>query len=174
MNRLVRRIVVVLTVLAANIFLDRITKWFAELLKDRDPVSFFWNAIVLHYVENTGAFLSLGDSWPEPVKVVIFLALPILVCLGAIAYCLFKKTDAVRTVLIVTIAAGGISNLYDRLFHSFHVTDFLNFGLGNVRTGIMNVADLSVTLGVILLVVYEYSRKTKRESKSKEKKEPEE
>lgn len=64
---------------------------------------------------------------------------------------------------MVTIVAGGIANLYDRLFHSFQVIDFLNFGIGNLRTGILNVADMSVTFGGLLLILYEYTKKNNDE-----------
>lgn len=61
LNRLVPRMMLVLTALVFNVALDRIAKYFAvELLKNKEPIGFFWNSIVLVYTENTGAFLSLG------------------------------------------------------------------------------------------------------------------
>jgi len=163
LNRLVPRIVLVLTSLFLNIGLDRLTKYFAvEMLKSKEPISLFWNSVVFVYTENTGAFLSLGNNWPEFVKFIIFLIIPFLFCLVALVYCLTKETDPVRNILITSIVAGGIANLYDRFFNSFHVIDFLNFGIGNLRTGILNFADMSVTFGVIFLVFYEYKRNTNR------------
>jgi signal peptidase II len=60
-----------------------------------------------------------------------------------------------KLILIVSIIAGGLGNLIDRLLNNFTVIDFLNFGIGPVRTGILNVADLSVTFGVVLFLIYE-------------------
>ncbi|MDD4289005.1 MAG: signal peptidase II, partial [Atribacterota bacterium] len=37
--------------------------------------------------------------------------------------------------------------------------DFLNFGIGNLRTGILNIADMAITFGVILLI-YSFIVKT--------------
>ena len=31
----------------------------------------------------------------------------------------------------------------------------MNFGIGNLRTGILNVADLSITFGVIIFIIYD-------------------
>ena len=152
-------------VLVLNLIADRLTKILAvEYLKGNDPISFFFNTIVLRYTENTGAFLSLGNNWPETVKVVVLLILPIAACVVAVIFSLFFEPRIGRSVLIATIAAGGLGNLFDRLLRSFHVIDFLNFGIGSLRTGILNVADISVTFGAILLVIFEYQetgRKTK-------------
>lgn len=43
--------------------------------------------------------------------------------------------------------------MYDRIFNNGLVVDFMNFGIGNIRTGILNVADLSITFGAILLFI---------------------
>jgi len=48
------------------------------------------------------------------------------------------------------IWAGGASNLMDRLARG-SVVDFLNVGIGPVRTGIFNIADLAVAIGIVLL-----------------------
>jgi len=157
LDRTVPRILLVLSVLSINLVLDRVTKYFAvEFLRGKDQISLFWNSIVLEYAENTGAFLSLGNNWPVSIKIITFLIVPLLFCVLAIIYCLVKETDPIRNILITTIASGGIANLYDRIFNSFHVIDFLNFGIGAVRTGILNIADMSVTFGVIFLIFYEY------------------
>jgi len=47
---------------------------------------------------------------------------------------------------------GGASNLIDRASRG-HVVDFLNLGVGSLRTGIFNVADVAVLLGAVLIVV---------------------
>jgi signal peptidase II len=58
-----------------------------------------------------------------------------------------------QTVGAALICSGGIGNLIDRLTHGGYVTDFLNVGIGPLRTGIFNVADfvLLVGLGIIVL-----------------------
>jgi len=47
--------------------------------------------------------------------------------------------------------AGGVSNLVDRLRHD-KVSDFLNVGVGRLRTGIFNVADMAIVLALLLIV----------------------
>jgi len=42
-----------------------------------------------------------------------------------------------------------MGNLIDRVWNNGLVTDFINVGIGPVRTGVFNVADLAVTFGAI-------------------------
>ena len=142
---------------AANFFLDRITKHFARLyLKDQEPQMFLHNSIVLMYAENDGAFLSLGASWNIYVKYIALLIIPIALCAALLAYLMIKEKKLYRIILGSCIIGGGVSNLIDRLFNGFRVTDFLNFGIGSLRTGVLNTADMSVTFGVIALFIIEH------------------
>lgn len=51
--------------------------------------------------------------------------------------------------------AGGSSNLLDRLTRG-SVIDFMNVGLGPLRTGIFNVADMAIMLGAGLVMLASY------------------
>ena len=82
-------------------------------------------------------------------------------------YCLIKHLKKIRTILLITVVSGGIGNLVDRLLNDFSVIDFLNFGIGAIRTGILNVADLSITFGVIILIFYEIVEGKRKENKTK-------
>jgi signal peptidase II len=151
-----KQILLCIVVAAINIAADRITKLLAvEFLKDKNPIELLNRIIVIGYTENTGAFLSLGRGWPEGLKYLLLLYIPIAICLSVFIYCLFIEKDKTRTILLMSIISGGIGNLVDRLLNKFSVIDFLNFGIGSLRTGILNVADLSITFGAIALVIYE-------------------
>jgi signal peptidase II len=51
------------------------------------------------------------------------------------------------------IVGGGFSNLVDRIFNRGIVVDFMNMGVGGLRTGIFNVADVAIMAGVGLLLL---------------------
>lgn len=143
-------------VLLINYLIDQLTKYFAvQYLKGDEPVYFLKDTIMIYYAENSGAFLGMGTAWPPALKYIVLLILPIMFCLYGIYFCLFKEKNLTRLVLFSTIIGGGLSNLIDRLFNDFAVVDFLNFGIGSLRTGILNIADLSVTFGVFILLFYE-------------------
>jgi signal peptidase II len=54
---------------------------------------------------------------------------------------------------LALVAGGGLGNLVDRFRLRGYVIDFMNLGLGPVRTGVFNVADVAIVAGVILLVL---------------------
>lgn len=139
-----------------NFGLDRLTKILAvEFLKGNPSKSFLGGIFKLIYAENTGAFLSMGAGFPVVLKYILLLIIPILVCLFGLYWCFFKEKDTFRCILFSSVIAGGLGNLLDRLFNGFRVIDFMNFGIGNLRTGILNVADLSITFGVIIFIIYD-------------------
>lgn len=51
------------------------------------------------------------------------------------------------------IVGGGLANWLDRMLHDGAVTDFVSLGLGPLRTGIFNVADVAIVAGLLLLVL---------------------
>lgn len=53
---------------------------------------------------------------------------------------------------VALFVAGGASNLVDRITYGM-VIDFMNDGIGSVRTGIFNVADMAIMLGAVILVL---------------------
>ncbi len=156
-------ILLALGTLELNLFLDRLTKYLATtFLKGHDAISYVYGVVVFYYIENTGAFLSWGAHWPLWLKQITLIFLPGAACLFGLGYISFTEKNPLRLFLWVSLLAGGLSNLFDRLVFDFHVVDFLNFGIGNLRTGILNVADLSVSFGVVGLLLYEFFQKKSR------------
>jgi signal peptidase II len=141
---------------------DRITKDLAKQhLMYRGPVSYLHNTFVLEYVENTGAAMSLGEHLSKSVSFWLLSVLPALFLVALFIYCIIKIDELSRWKLLSfsLIFAGGLGNIIDRLAFDRHVTDFMNIGIGNLRTGIFNVADMCVTTGVILLLIVSYTGK---------------
>jgi signal peptidase II len=135
---------------------DQISKQLAKQhLKDRPVQSFLHDSFRLDYVENTGAFLSLGADWSPGTSFWVLNMLPLLFLVILLVYAL-RKTATLSFIQLfpyLLIASGGLGNIIDRILYNRHVTDFMNIGIGNFRTGIFNVADLYVTSGVIMLLL---------------------
>src|ERR1700743_3501681 len=135
---------------------DRITKSIAkEHLMYREPISYFHNTFRLEYVENTGAALSLGDSLSKPDSFWLLSILPLVFLLLVFVY-VIRKMRELSTLQLLSfsmIIAGGLGNIIDRILFDRHVSDFMNIGISNLRTGIFNFADVCVTAGVIGLLL---------------------
>ncbi|MDR3284390.1 MAG: signal peptidase II [Treponema sp.] len=155
--------IITVSVLLCNYLLDQATKLIAfTLLRGKGTIKVLGDYFILIYTENEGAFLSLGANWFMPVKYTILLLLPIVICFIVVYYLMMYERQLRKIILMSTIVGGGVGNLVDRLFNDFKVIDFLNFGIGPVRTGVLNVADLSVTFGILILFIAELIPKKKR------------
>jgi len=143
---------------------DRYTKDLAKQhLKDKPGISYLNDSVRLLYVENTGAALSLGDDLPKAASFWLLSMLPLAILMGVFIYTV-KNIEQLRRMKIFSIAlifSGGIGNIIDRILYDRHVTDFLNLGIGNIRTGIFNVADICVSAGVIGLLLFYNDKKNK-------------
>jgi signal peptidase II len=158
------KIILFCTCCLAFISCDRITKDLAkEHLKDKPAISYLNNTVRLQYVENTGAALSLGDDLPKTASFWLLSILPLVILLGVLLYTLknVQQMGAMKIFSIAMIFSGGIGNIIDRILFDRHVTDFMNIGFGNIRTGIFNVADICVTAGVIGLFIFFNDKKDK-------------
>jgi signal peptidase II len=117
-------------------------------------VSLLGGVLVMRYVENQGAFLSLGAWLPRPVRQAVFIIFPLAVLAGMVVYAVKKKDIRLMPAAgFAFVAGGGIGNLLDRIAHDGRVGDFLNIGIGGVRTGIFNAADLAIMFGCLLLLM---------------------
>ncbi|KJD31930.1 lipoprotein signal peptidase [Tamlana nanhaiensis] len=116
----------------------------------------FW----LMNVENEGAFLGMGSNLNPTLRLILLLILPILVLAFVLHYIIKDKSlDKLSLFAYASIIGGGIANIYDRLFLG-SVTDFLFIDFGGVfKTGIFNMADVSVTTGMIILVITNFKKK---------------
>ena len=114
-------------------------------------------------VENSGAFLGMGSESNPTVKLIFLLILPIIVILSVLYYLFTNKSiDKLTSVGLSCIVGGGLANLYDRFIYG-SVTDFLFMDFGIAKTGIFNLADLSVTTGMILILLSTFKEKVKPE-----------
>ena len=145
---------------------DQVTKELAKVhLKDKAPLSFYHDTFRLDYIENTGAFLSFGDDWSPTTSFWLMSILPLVFLLVLFAYAIKKTaTSSLLNMLpFLLICAGGLGNIIDRIAHHRHVTDFMNLGINNLRTGIFNFADLYVTTGAVLLLVFQWRNDKKKQ-----------
>jgi len=147
---------------------DQVTKNLAkDHLVEGVSTSYLNDMVRLIYVQNTGAALGLGDDLHPQLSFWLLSIFPLVVLSGLCFYAL-KNAKTMRSLELLSfclIFAGGIGNIIDRILYDRHVTDFLNVGFGDIRTGIFNFADMCVTSGVIgLLFVRLTKSKSKEES----------
>ena len=149
------RLLIGLAILSSFIGCDQATKSIAtNTLKDSEVQSYLGDTVRLQYALNPGGFLSMGGSLSPETRFLVFVGFNVVVmcCLAVILITQWNARLAIF-VSLSYILAGGIGNLIDRVGNRGLVTDFLNLGIGPVRTGIFNVADVGVMFGAVVLIV---------------------
>ncbi len=162
-----RRLLLSLLLFVSSVGCDQVSKRVAlEQLAGEPTHRFLGDTFRLLYTENTGAFLGLGAQWPDNVRFVVFTLLSsvvVIVALGWLWVRLTQDRNSLPWLPLVggtLLLAGGVGNLWDRISRDGAVIDFMNMGLGNLRTGIFNVADVHIVIGGLLMLWWERGRNT--------------
>jgi signal peptidase II len=151
-KRIIRTLIII-AVLCCNIGCDQVSKKIVrQKVEYNQQISLVNSFLVLTKVENTGAFLSVGHALPRTARIVLLNLLPLLVLGFALIYLLTKKNLSNRLIVgLCFIIGGGVGNIYDRILYG-SVTDFLHMDFILFRTGIFNMADVSILIGTFLVL----------------------
>ena len=144
-----------------SIAFDQISKiWVRNNFESYSEKSIIGDVFTLIKVENTGAFLGMGSELSEIPRILLLIILPVIVLISITLYTYIDKSlDKLSIIGFSLIIGGGIANIFDRIVFG-SVTDFLYINLGGIfKTGIFNIADLSVTTGMILILISSFKRK---------------
>ena len=144
-----------------SITFDQISKiWVRNNFESYSEKSIIGDVFTLIKVENTGAFLGMGSELSEIPRILLLIILPVIVLISITLYTYIDKSlDKLSIIGFSLIIGGGIANIFDRIVFG-SVTDFLYINLGGIfKTGIFNIADLSVTTGMIIILISSFKRK---------------
>ena len=155
MSSRVHRGLVLAAATIALLAVDRVTKLIAMAnLADQSAEDYLWGFLRLVYQENHGAMLSLGAGLPESIRFLFFTVLVLLVLIVLLLFVLFKRTVATKDLIAAALVlGGGLGNVIDRLLYDGAVLDFLNIGIGELRTGVFNVADVAILAGALVFLI---------------------
>lgn len=151
-----------LGVVLLTIGCDQVSK---ELTRQRvepqEYISLIGNHLILTNVENTGAMLGFGENFPPITKRILFQGLPFLVLI-ILLHRMVTRPNPNRLLVLAfaLVLGGGIGNLIDRIAHG-SVTDFFQIRLGYVSTGIFNIADVAITIGILMLLFMTIRRRNR-------------
>ena len=128
------------------IVLDQLSKYAVrQSMQPGDKIPVIGNWMSIYYVQNTGTAFSMFEG--NKLITVVLTSVLIIVCTGYAIYEI-RGGRSLTALLLTLIAAGGASNMIDRLSLGF-VTDMISCG----SFAVFNIADIFVTCGCILLAV---------------------
>ena len=99
-------------------------------------------------------------------KQTLLIAATAVMLLAIIIYMVAKRKKMANMAFLslILVVSGGVGNLIDRVAQGY-VVDFIRFAFWN-RFPTFNVADIAITVGVALLVIYILFIDGKKEKKS--------
>tara|TARA_B100000482_G_C12458489_1_gene239919 strand:+ start:192 stop:680 length:489 start_codon:yes stop_codon:yes gene_type:complete len=162
MNSKKNRYSLITLIVGLSIAFDQLSKiWVRNNFESYIEKSIIGDVFTLIKVENTGAFLGMGSELSEIPRILLLIVLPIIVLISITLYTYLEKTlDQTSIIGFSLIIGGGIANIFDRIVYG-SVTDFLYIYLGGIfKTGIFNIADVSVTTGMILILISSFKNKS--------------
>lgn len=151
-NRSVSKFLILLVIIT-NVGCDQISKSLVrENVAEKELIEIIDKHFILTNVENNGAFLGAGSSFAEIYRVIFLCILPLLILIGLLLYTMkAKNISGFKAICLACIIGGGLGNIYDRVVYG-SVTDFFHIDLGLLKTGIFNLADVSIMIGICCFV----------------------
>ena len=140
--------------------LDRISKIYVihldEIFLNSEIISLKFINIQLIWNEGVAFGLFAFDDKSFYNMITGFIVIIILTLIYFI-----RKTRGIEKYSFLIILGGALGNVFDRFFYSA-VPDFIDIHYQNFHWFIFNVADIFITLGVILLIYAEVFLKNKK------------
>ena len=135
--------------------LDRLTKFYVIYLdKINDNSEIFSSKFLnIYLIWNEGIAFGLF-SFNEN-NLYNFLTIFILIIVFAILYMIYKSSGLKKYSLLM-ILGGALGNVFDRIIYKA-VPDFIDFHIGNFHWFIFNFADIFISIGVIFLIIMEFT-----------------
>lgn len=149
------KVLIFLALIICNLGCDQISKSkIRQSLHQGEIIEVIGSHFIVTNTENTGAFLGLGTELPKLLHSILLKILPTLAIIFMFIMAISKLHSGALFLWGMGFAlGGGIGNIYDRIVLG-SVTDFLFIDLGIFRTGIFNLADVSVMIGMIMLLIH--------------------
>ena len=144
-----------LLIILSIFILDRLTKFYVIYLDKINSGSEIFSS----------KFLNIYLIWNEGIAFGLFsfnennlynlLTLFILIIIFVILY-MVSKSNGFKKYSLLMILGGALGNVFDRIIYKA-VPDFIDFHIGNFHWFIFNFADIFITIGVIFLIIMEFT-----------------
>ena len=148
-----KKIIIVLVVF----FFDRATKMYLiNLQTTGTDIDFYVFPFLNFYlVWNTG--IGFGIASVE-ANIFYHIITVIILVINFILIFFLLRAKGVSAYLLALIIGGSLGNLFDRIYY-YAVPDFIDLHFGNFHWFVFNIADISISLGIIGLIVIELLKK---------------
>ena len=134
--------------------IDRVSKIYVINLDKKLPGSEIFSSKYLNVnlIWNEGIAFGLLSFNQENLYNLLTLLIILIVFF---IFVMILKSDGLKKLALIMILGGALGNIFDRIFYKA-VPDFIDFHIGNFHWFIFNLADIFITLGVLIMILYEF------------------
>ena len=149
-------------IVALIYFIDRLSKIYIIQLDENNLGSDIFNSAYLNIVLiwNKGIAFGLLSFTESHFYNILSLIISLIV---AILVLMSFKSQGFKRYSLLMIVGGALGNLHDRIMFKA-VPDFIDFHVGSFHWFIFNVADIFITVGVISMVILEFTNNNKQKN----------
>ena len=155
---MLKKNLIIFSIITFTIFLDLITKNYALsslIINYSISINNFLNFTLAFNHGAAFSFLSDAGGW-QRWFFIIFSIVVILI----ITYILVRDRYS-QYIAFSFVIGGAIGNLYDRIFYGY-VIDFIEFHYNSFYWPIFNIADIAISIGIILLLYSMFAKESKK------------
>ena len=155
---MLKKNLIIFSIITFTIFLDLITKNYALsslIINHSISINNFLNFTLAFNHGAAFSFLSDAGGW-QRWFFIIFSLIVILI----ITYILVKEKNS-KYIAFSFVIGGAIGNLYDRILYGY-VIDFIEFHYNSFYWPIFNIADIAISIGIILLLYSMFAKESKK------------
>tara|TARA_A100001035_G_scaffold246167_1_gene214927 strand:+ start:263 stop:754 length:492 start_codon:yes stop_codon:yes gene_type:complete len=152
-NENIKKIVISTSIILLIFLLDRISKiLILNILEDTGKVDIYINSFLNFYlIWNKG--IGFGMLSSDQIFFYNVVTAFIVLINFIIIYLLFKE-KGIKYYFLLMILGGSLGNLFDRMYFRA-VPDFIDLNYNGYHWFIFNVADMFISIGIILLILIE-------------------
>jgi len=164
LNFLSKKFYISFSIVSLIYLIDRLSKIYIIWLDKNNLGSDIFNSAYLNIVLiwNKGiafGLLSLSETYLYNILSLIILIIILILIVMSL------KSDGFKRYSLLLIVGGALGNLHDRIFFNA-VPDFIDFHVGNFHWFVFNIADIFISLGVIFMILFEFTDNNKNDEKS--------
>ena len=138
-----------LTIILLVFIFDRITK--LKILNNFSESSYYINDYInLELIWNTGIGFGLLSS--SSILIYHSISIIIGIIIFAMLIVLIRSEQLMEKTIFSIIIGGACGNIYDRLIYNA-VPDFIDVHYQNFHWFVFNIADIFISLGIILFLI---------------------
>ena len=111
----------------------------------------------------TSKYLNISLIWNEGIAFGLFsfgednlynFLTFVIILIISIIFLMTIRSSGIKKFALMMILGGAIGNVFDRIFYKA-VPDFIDFHVENFHWFIFNIADVFISLGVLILILFE-------------------